>query len=113
MATVDEQDEAGAGRARATVSFHAAAIVHPAGAASARAVPGRLVSLLPAERRAWCCVIEILPEGQFLTYGLGVSLKHMRNPSAARARVPVGPAGGAKRRPAQHALWNGSERGER
>lgn len=79
----------------ATVSFRAAAIVHPAGPASAPAVPGRLVSLLPAERRAWCCVIEILPEGQFLAYGLGVSLKHMRNPSAARGGVPVGPAGRA------------------
>jgi Pyridoxamine 5'-phosphate oxidase len=54
------------------------------------AVPKQLASLLPAERQATSCVLEILPEDQFLTYGLGVSLTQIRNPSAARARVPVG-----------------------
>jgi hypothetical protein len=59
-----------------------------------RAVPKQLASLLPAERQASSCVLEILPEDQFLTYGLGVSLMQMRSPSAARARVPVGSPGG-------------------
>src|SRR5215475_4827926 len=74
----------------ATVSFHGAAIVHPAGPVADRAVPEQLASLLPPERQASCCVLEIIPEGQFLTYGLGVSLTRMRNPAAARARLPVG-----------------------
>ncbi len=41
----------------------------------------------PTDRRQ---VLEVLPEDQFLTYGLGVSLMQMRSPSAARARLPVG-----------------------
>jgi hypothetical protein len=73
----------------ATISFHAAAIVHPAGPLAAGAVPAQLASLLPAERRDQSCVIEIVPEGWFVTYGIGVSLMKMRDTSAARARVPV------------------------
>jgi hypothetical protein len=69
----------------ATISFHASAVVHPAGLA----VPEQLVSLVPAERRAASRVIEIAPIGQFLTYGLGVPLLRMRNPALARAHVSV------------------------
>jgi hypothetical protein len=58
-----------------------------------RAVPGQLASLLPPERQASSCIIEILPEGQFMAYGLGVSLARMRSPDAARARVAVGTPG--------------------
>jgi Pyridoxamine 5'-phosphate oxidase len=74
----------------ATVSFHGRAIVHPAGPVAGHAVPERLASLLPPERQASSCVLEIVPEGRFMVYGLGVSLTRMRNPAAARARVPVG-----------------------
>ena len=74
----------------ATVSFHGTAIVHPPGPVGARAIPKQLASLLPAERQALSCVLEILPEDQFVTYGLGVSLTQMRSPSAARNRVPLG-----------------------
>jgi hypothetical protein len=77
----------------ATVSFHAAAVVHPAGSLEARSLLKELGSLLPAERRASACVIEVVPEGAFVTYGLGVSLSKLRDPAAARARVPVTPAG--------------------
>jgi len=73
----------------ATISFHAAAIVHPAGPMASGAVPAKLTSLLPAERRDKSCVIEIVPEGWFVTYGIGVSLMKMRDTSAARARLPV------------------------
>lgn len=73
----------------ATVSFHGTAIVHPAGSARARALAGEMGSLVPPERRDECAIIEIVPEGAFLTYGLGVSLKDMRDPEVARARVPV------------------------
>jgi hypothetical protein len=77
----------------ATVSFHATAIVHPAGSPQVRPLLKDLGSLLPAERRASACLIEILPEGGFVTYGLGVSLSKMRDPAAAGARVSVSPAG--------------------
>jgi hypothetical protein len=73
----------------ATVSFHAAAIVHPAGSPQVRPLLKELGSLLPVERRTSACIIEVLPEGAFLTYGLDVSLSKMRDPAAARARVPV------------------------
>ena len=73
----------------ATVSFHATAIVHPAGAPQVRPLLKELGSLIPVERRTSACIIEIVPEGAFLTYGLDVSLSKMRDPAAARARVPV------------------------
>jgi len=73
----------------ATISFHAVAIVRPAGPMASGAVPAKLASLLPAERRDKSCVIEIVPEGWFVTYGIGVSLMKMRDTSAARARLPV------------------------
>ena len=77
----------------ATVSFHGTAVVGPAGPVADRAVPEQLASLLPPERQATSCILEIRPEGQFMVYGLGVSLARMRNPAAARARVPVGSPG--------------------
>lgn len=77
----------------ATISFHAAAIVHPAGSPRARSLLDELGSLIPPERRSSACVIEIIPVGAFRTYGLGVSLRAMLNPATAQARVPVTPAG--------------------
>lgn len=68
----------------ATISFHGTATVHPPGSA-----PDRLASLIPAERRASGRVVEIEPGGDFVLYGIGVPLTRMREPDAARARVPV------------------------
>jgi Pyridoxamine 5'-phosphate oxidase len=73
----------------ATVSFHATAIVHPAGSPQVRSLLKELGSLIPVERRTSACVIEVVPEGAFLTYALGVPLRKMRDPAAARARIPV------------------------
>jgi hypothetical protein len=73
----------------AAISFHGTAVVHPAGSSQARSVVDELGSLIPAERRAAACIIEITPEGAFRTYGLKVSLRKMRDPAAAQARVPV------------------------
>jgi hypothetical protein len=73
----------------ATISFHGAAIVHQTGSAETPALLKELGSLIPAERRATGWVIEIAPEGQFLTYALGVPLRKMLDPVAAQARVPV------------------------
>ena len=72
----------------ATVSFHARAIVHPAGSLDVRALSPKLQSLLPRDRRE-ATVLELVPEGSFLTYGIGVSLKAMLDPVVARAHVPI------------------------
>jgi hypothetical protein len=40
--------------------------------------------------------IEVIPEGFFVTYGVGVSLTQMRDPAAAAARVPVTQEGNAR-----------------
>jgi hypothetical protein len=73
----------------ATISFHATATVHPTGSPQVRSLLHELGSLLPAERRSSACIVEIIPEGTFVTYGLGVSLLKLRDTVAARARVPV------------------------
>jgi hypothetical protein len=73
----------------ATISFHANAIVHAADSPEVRSVLKELASLLPAERRVSARIIEVIPQKPFVTYGVGVALTQMRNPAAARARVPV------------------------
>ena len=44
---------------------------------------------MPEARKTGSSVIELMPEGRFLTYGIGVSLADMANPARALARVPV------------------------
>ena len=56
---------------------------------STDSLPEKLVSLLPPERLGSTVVLELAPEADFLTYGIGVSLQTMRKPDAARAHVPV------------------------
>lgn len=73
----------------ATINFHGAAIVHQPGTAETRSLLSELGSLLPPDRRETACVIEIVPEGEFVTYGIGVPLMKMRDPAAARGRCPV------------------------
>jgi hypothetical protein len=73
----------------ATISFHASAIVHEAGSPQVRPLVEKLRPLLPAERRDAASVIEIVPRGTFVTYGIGVPLMKMRDPAVSRARVPV------------------------
>jgi hypothetical protein len=73
----------------ATVSFHGTAVLHPAGAPEVRSYTKELGALLPPERQPSAAVIEIIPEGTFVTYGVDVSLAKMRDPSIAGARVPV------------------------
>ncbi len=73
----------------ATITFRATATVHPAGSLDVTAVSKDLAKLVPEARRASSVIIELLPEGRFLTYGIGCSLMDMRDPALARARVPV------------------------
>ena len=74
----------------ATISFHARATVHPAGSLDIGSVSKDLEKLVPEARKSGSCIIELEPEGRFLTYGIGVSLMAMCNPALALARVPVG-----------------------
>jgi Pyridoxamine 5'-phosphate oxidase len=73
----------------ATITFHASAIVHPASKLKEPLLAKQLAPLLPAERRTASRIIEIIPEGRFLTYGIGVSLRQTANPDLALARVPL------------------------
>jgi hypothetical protein len=72
----------------ATVSFHARTIVHPPGSLDIGSLSKRLQSLLPKDRRG-ATVLELVPEGTFLTYGIGVSLREMLDPVVAQAHVPI------------------------
>jgi hypothetical protein len=73
----------------ATITFHARATVHPAGSLDVGTISKDLQKLVPEARKAGSCVIELVPEGRFLTYGVGVSLMAMADPALALARVPV------------------------
>lgn len=74
----------------ATITFCGQARVMPAGEQ-----PEDLLQALfrgmetDPEMVADSCIIEIAPEKDFITYGVGVSLLTMRNPEEARGRVPV------------------------
>lgn len=79
-------------KAIARESFAVLSYVTPSGKPGSpllRSLPKELTALLPAERRAEGSVVEIVPEGTFVTYGLGVSLMRMADPNAARSRVAV------------------------
>jgi hypothetical protein len=74
----------------ATISFHATAVVHASGSMTDAGCPAReLADLVPPDRRTHARIIELTPEGTFLTFGIGVSLMEMRQPAIAMARVPV------------------------
>lgn len=73
----------------ATISFHATAVVHPPGSVDIASISHELESLLPADRRNEAVVMELVPEGRFLTYGIGVGLMEMQKPESARAVVPI------------------------
>jgi len=73
----------------ATISFHAKAVVHPAAALDWSSLPTQLRALVPETRKARATLLELVPAGRFVTYGIGVSLNQMRDPTAARALVPV------------------------
>ena len=74
----------------ATITFAARAVVHPAGSLVAGELPEALKKLVPADRQTAATLLELVPEGRFVTFGIGVSLSAMRDPVASRALVPVG-----------------------
>lgn len=74
----------------ATISFRAHATIYEAGSDQASALLHELRSLLPPDRRDSGAIVEIVPAGMFVTYGIGVSLRTMLDPEASKARVPTG-----------------------
>lgn len=73
----------------ATISFEARATVHTAGSLDVSSLPKKLARLLPDATQTDALVIELEPEGRFVTYGIGVSLRDMRDPVKARALVAI------------------------
>jgi hypothetical protein len=74
----------------ATISFQGQASVHELGEVPAEISRALLRGLeVTLEVQKEVCVIRIRPAGQFVTYGVGVSLPTMRKPEAARGRAPV------------------------
>lgn len=73
----------------ATISFRAKASVRPSASLDWSVLPRALKRILPDARQGESTLLELVPEGRFLTYGIGVSLNQMRNPAASRALVPV------------------------
>jgi len=74
----------------ATISFHARVTVHRAEAMTRSSLPKELRRLLPETEGSPICMLELTPEGRFLTYGIGVSLPAMRDPAIAAGHVPTG-----------------------
>lgn len=73
----------------ATISFRARAMVHATASLDWATLPKALKALVPESRQAEATLLELVPEGRFVTYGIGVSLSKMRDPVASRALVPV------------------------
>lgn len=71
----------------ATVTCRTRALVQRAGSQRRESLPPKLARLLPAELQD-AVVIEREPFGDFLTYGVGVSLPNMNKPELAGGRVP-------------------------
>jgi hypothetical protein len=72
----------------AAISFGARAHVGEPCPLDRDSLPPRFARLLPPTHDL-SCVIELTPQGHFLTYGIGVSMMAMRDPEVALARVPV------------------------
>ncbi|HSN78282.1 MAG TPA: pyridoxamine 5'-phosphate oxidase family protein [Anaerolineae bacterium] len=74
----------------ATITFPGTARVLPA-----KEAPPELLSALmrglavDEEAVAGSCLIEVTPETEFVTYGVGVPMMRMRHPDQARGRAPV------------------------
>ncbi len=74
----------------ATITFAGMARVLPASETS----PDLLRAIFrdvanDAARMADSCLIEVTPQGEYITYGVGVSLMQMRDPAQARGRAAV------------------------
>lgn len=75
---------------QATITFCGTARVIPPAEASPEIVAAIFRSAAnDKELVARSCLIEVTPVGEFITYGVGISLGQMRKPELARGRAPV------------------------
>jgi hypothetical protein len=72
----------------AAISFRAKAQVGEPCMLDRSSLPKKFARLLPPPL-AESCVLRLTPVGNFVTYGIGVSLMAMRDPEVSFARVPV------------------------
>lgn len=74
----------------ATITFCATADILEAGDRSAEVLQTVFRDMAAdPELLANSCVIELTPERDFVTYGIGIPLMQMRDPEKARGRAPV------------------------
>ena len=74
----------------ATITFCGTARVYPAADASPELLQAVFQHMAKdQEMVSGSCLIEVTPEKEFITYGVGVSLMGMRNPHDARGRAAV------------------------
>jgi hypothetical protein len=74
----------------ATITFQGEATVHEVGDVDPK-IQQRLTRGMEVDPE-WLnaqCSIRVRPKGHFVTYGVGVPLRTMRNPEKSRGRVPV------------------------
>jgi pyridoxamine 5'-phosphate oxidase-like protein len=71
----------------ATISFHATVTAHEPGAVGPGQLPADLARLLPEHAAGSSVLLELVPVGAFLTYGIGVPLLDLRRPEVAHGRV--------------------------
>jgi hypothetical protein len=75
---------------QATISFSGMARVIPAAETPADIVRAIFRDARLPELMAASSVIEVTPQKEFVTYGIGIPLMQMRYPEKARGRAPVG-----------------------
>ena len=73
----------------ATISFAAEAAVHPPGSFDLNAESPRLARLIPPGTAQRSALVVLTPQGEFLTYGIGMPLLQMRDPAHARGHASV------------------------
>lgn len=74
---------------QATITFSGTARVSPVSEASPELVEALFRGAGTPELIAGSCIIEVTPEKEFVTYGIGISLSDMRYPEKSRGRAPV------------------------
>lgn len=74
---------------QATITFSGLARVMPATEASADLVEAIFQQAGTADILAAMSVIEVTPQKEFVTYGIGIPLSQMRYPEKSRGRAPV------------------------
>jgi hypothetical protein len=72
----------------ATVNFHARAIVHEPGTLDDKSLVA-FAPYHPDSIRKIATVIELVPEGRFMTYGISVPLTAMTKPEVALRHAPI------------------------